>query len=119
LKQGWLLVIPGDRYPAVPLLIKVPRSQGTKAWFTGDGLTVESPTPLGEVIFTTPTGLRPVGSLNAAWKAVSDWGDAPIPVLQGISNELSATEITTTQSWNTPYAPISPILSLALQAGFP
>ncbi len=119
LKQGWLLVIPGDRYPAVPLLIKVPRSQGTKAWFTGDGLTVESPTALGEVIFTTPTGLRPVGSLNAAWKAVSDWGDAPIPVLQGISNELSATEITTTQSWNTPYAPISPILSLALQAGFP
>jgi hypothetical protein len=119
LKQGWLLVIPADRYPAVPLLIKVPRSPQTKAWFTGDGLTVESPSPLGEVIFTTPTGLRPVASLNAAWKAVSDWGDAPIPVLQAISNEKSATEITTTQTWNTPYAPISPILALALQAGFP
>jgi len=119
LKQGWLLVIPGDRYPAVPLLIKVPRSPGTKAWFTGDGLTVESPSPLGEVIFTTPTGLRPVASLNAAWKAVSDWGDAPIPVLQGISNEVTGAEMTTTQTWNTPYAPISPILSLALQAGFP
>ena len=119
LKQGWLLVIPGDRYPAVPLLIKVPRGPRTKAWFTGDGLTVESPSPLGEVVFTTPTGLRPVASLNAAWKAVSDWGDAPIPVLQAISNEKSATEITTTQTWNTPYAPISPILALALQAGFP
>lgn len=119
LKQGWLLVIPGDRYPAVPLLIKVPRSPGTKAWFTGDGLTVESPAPLGEVIFTTPTGLRPVASLSAAWKAVSDWGDAPIPVLQGISNEVTGAEISTTQTWNTPYAPISPILSLALQAGFP
>ena len=119
LKQGWLLVIPGDRYPAVPLLIKVPRGVGTKAWFTGDGLTVESPTPLGEVVFTTPTGLRQVPSLNAAWKAVSDWGDAPIPVLQAISNEKSPTEITTTQTWNTPYAPISPILALALQAGFP
>ncbi len=119
LKQGWLLVIPGDRYPAVPLLIKVPRGIGTKAWFTGDGLTVESPTPLGEVVFTTPTGLRSVPSLNAAWKAVSDWGDAPIPVLQAISNEKSPTEITTTQTWNTPYAPISPILALALQAGFP
>ncbi|MEY3602826.1 MAG: hypothetical protein RL169_2070, partial [Armatimonadota bacterium] len=119
LKQGWLLVIPGDRYPAVPLLIKVPRSPGTKAWFTGDGLTVESPTPLGEVIFTTPTGMRQVASLSAAWKAVSDWGDAPIPVLQGISNEVTGAEISTTQTWNTPYAPISPILSLALQAGFP
>lgn len=119
LRQGWLLVIPGDRYPAVPLLIKVPRSAGTKAWFTGDGLTVESPSPLGEIIFTTPTGLRPVASLNAAWKAVSDWGDAPIPVLQGISNEVTRSEISTSQTWNTPYAPISPILALALQAGFP
>ena len=119
LKQGWLLVIPGDRYPAVPLLIKVPRSAGTKAWFTGDGLTVESPTPLGKVVFTTPTGLRPVASLNAAWKAVSDWGDAPIPVLQAISNEKSQTEIATTQTWNTPYAPISPLLGLAMLDGFP
>ena len=119
LKQGWLLIIPGDRYPAVPLLIKVPRSAGTKAWFTGDGLTVESPTPLGEVVFTTPTGLRPVASLNAAWKAVSDWGDAPIPVLQAISNEKSETEIATIQTWNTPYAPISPLLALAMLDGFP
>jgi|GEM_PF-1071495 len=119
LKQGWLLIIPGDRYPAVPLLIKVPRSAGTKAWFTGDGLTVESPMPLGEVIFTTPTGLRPVATLNAAWKAVSDWGDAPIPVLQAISNEKSETEIVTTQTWNTPYAPISPLLALAMLDGFP
>lgn len=118
LRQGWLLIIPEDTYPAVPLVIRVPKSSTTKAWFTGDGLTVESETPLGEVVFTTPTGSRLVPSLATAWKAVVDWGDAGIPSV--VSTKVTVTDTTTTLTtiFDTPYAPVSPLLALAIDSGW-
>ena len=118
LRQGWLLIIPEDTYPAIPLLIRVPKSSTTKAWFTGDGLTVESEAPLGEVVFTTPTGSRFVPSLDAAWKAVVDWGDAPIPSVVSTKVTTTDTATTLTTMFDTPYAPVSPLLALALDSGW-